>query len=93
VPRCRQDQNGPPATTREGLRLANAPDQRAEWQSRLATAKANRAQDKPTVPGTIGEELSTNPFLRASDAGIRQQLDMDAASDLEVFTELRKLRG
>jgi len=64
-----------------------------DLQSRLATAKANRAQDKPTVPSTIGEELRTNPFLRASDAGIRQHLGMDAASDLDVFTELRKLRG
>jgi hydroxyacylglutathione hydrolase len=49
-----------------------------------------RANDEPTVPTTIATELATNPFLRASDAGVRAQLGMQDASDAEVFTEVRK---
>lgn len=60
---------------------------------RLRTAEALRAEDRPTVPSTIAEELATNPFFRAADAAIRQNLDMVTASDLDVFTELRKRRG
>jgi hydroxyacylglutathione hydrolase len=42
-----------------------------------------------TLPTTIGFEKRTNPFLRASDPGIRKTLGMDNATDLEVFAELR----
>ncbi|MGI9350094.1 MAG: hydroxyacylglutathione hydrolase, partial [Rhizobiaceae bacterium] len=48
-----------------------------------------RATGKPTLPTTIGMELETNPFLRASDAGIRKNLCMENASDADVFTEIR----
>lgn len=61
--------------------------------TRIDSAKALREQNKPTVPSTLAEELATNPFLRASDSGIRSVLGMADASDLEVFTELRKQRG
>jgi hydroxyacylglutathione hydrolase len=49
-----------------------------------------RAADKPTLPTTIGEELSTNPFLRWHDPAIRRHLGMEKASDAEVFAEIRK---
>ena len=39
---------------------------------------------------TIGEELSTNPFLRWHDPAIRRHLGMEKASDAEVFAEIRK---
>jgi len=47
------------------------------------------ANGEPTVPSTIEEELKTNPFLRADDAGIRKVLNMQDASDEAVFTEIR----
>ena len=60
---------------------------------RLRNAEALREKNQPTVPSTIAEELLTNPFFRAADPAIRQNLDMITASDLDVFTELRKRRG
>ncbi|WP_417424306.1 hydroxyacylglutathione hydrolase [Hoeflea sp.] len=49
-----------------------------------------RAKGLPTLPTTIGYEKRTNPFMRTSDAGIRKQLGMESASDVEVFAELRR---
>ena len=51
--------------------------------------EAMRADGKPTVPSTLGEELDTNPFLRAGDPAIRKFLGMEDASDSEVFAEIR----
>ncbi|ODN72642.1 Hydroxyacylglutathione hydrolase [Methylobrevis pamukkalensis] len=45
---------------------------------------------EPTIPSTIGEELETNPFLRADDPAIAERLGMAGRSELEVFTELRR---
>ena len=60
-----------------------------DLQKRVEEIAALRAADKPTVPTNIELELATNPFLRAGDASIRAHLDMAAASDLEVFAEIR----
>jgi hydroxyacylglutathione hydrolase len=48
-----------------------------------------RADNKPTLPTTIGVEKATNPFLRASDGNIRENLNMANATDGEVFAEIR----
>ena len=48
-----------------------------------------RATGQPTLPTTIGLELATNPFLRANDPGIRAHLDMESATDSDVFAEIR----
>jgi len=68
------------------------PDNQA-LKDRIAKVDALRADGKATVPSTIAEELATNPFFRASDPDIRRTLDMNEASDLDVFTEIRKRRG
>jgi len=57
---------------------------------RMEEIDALRAKGLPTLPTTIGFEKRTNPFLRAGDAGIRKQLGMEEASDVEVFAELRR---
>jgi len=57
---------------------------------RAAQIDALRADGKPTLPTTIGEEIETNPFLRPSDSGIRSVLGMENASDAAVFAEIRK---
>lgn len=64
-----------------------------DLQARIARDKALRADNKPTVPSTLAEELATNPFLRPDSPSIRRQLSMESASDLEIFTEVRKRRG
>lgn len=49
-----------------------------------------RNEDKPTLPTTLALELETNPFLRPDDPAIRKHLQMEQASDAEVFAEIRK---
>ncbi|MEM7377199.1 MAG: hydroxyacylglutathione hydrolase [Pseudomonadota bacterium] len=61
--------------------------------ARMDAARALQAAGKPTVPTTLQQELDTNPFLRPQSDEIRATLDMAAASDLDVFTRVRELRG
>ena len=56
---------------------------------RIADITHARAQGKATVPSSLKLELATNPFLRASDPGIRDHLGMKDATDEEVFAEVR----
>lgn len=58
--------------------------------TRVAEIEKLRANGNATLPTTIGEELATNPFLRASDPAIRKLLGMEDDSDAEVFAEIRK---
>ena len=62
----------------------------ADLKNRVAEVKALRAAGKPSLPVTMGEEKKTNPFLRAGSEEIRVNLGMTDASDVEVFTELRR---
>lgn len=62
----------------------------AALRERLAKVEALRAEGKPTLPTTIGEELATNPFLRWADPSIRKTLGMETAPDVEVFAEIRR---
>ena len=59
-------------------------------RERAAKVEKLRADGKPTLPTTIGEELATNPFLRWHDPAIRRNLGMENAPDVEVFAEIRK---
>ena len=56
---------------------------------RVRKVEALRADNQPTVPSLLSEELATNPFLRASDPAIRQHLNMSAADNQSVFAEIR----
>jgi hydroxyacylglutathione hydrolase len=89
----------PPATvvycgheyTQANARFALTIDpENAALKERARKIDALRADGKPTLPTTIGEELATNPFLRWGDAAIRRHLGMENASDAEVFAEIRK---
>ncbi len=44
---------------------------------KLAWAKQQREVGLPTVPSTIAEELTYNPFLRTSDAAVLAKLRCD----------------
>jgi hydroxyacylglutathione hydrolase len=61
--------------------------------ARAADVEAKRAAGQPTLPSTIGLELATNPFLRVAEKGIRTRLDMAAASDADVYGELRERKN
>lgn len=48
---------------------------------------------EPTVPGTIGEELETNPFLRPHDPEIRAAVGLGPdAPDWKVFGAVRRAK-
>ncbi len=57
---------------------------------RMNQVNASRSKNEPTVPSKLAEELSTNPFLRAGEESIRQNLNMENDPDLAVFTEIRR---
>lgn len=62
----------------------------ADLISRVADVAAARAKGQPTVPSLLSDELATNPFLRAHLPQIKTTLMMPAASDAEVFGEIRR---
>jgi hydroxyacylglutathione hydrolase len=62
----------------------------ADLASRMTEVQALRANNRPTIPSTIGLEKRTNPFLRPDSPEIRRTLSMAAATDVEVFAEMRR---
>jgi hydroxyacylglutathione hydrolase len=42
------------------------------------------------VPVTLAEEKATNPFLRATEAGVKQAVGLAGADDASVFAEIRR---
>jgi hydroxyacylglutathione hydrolase len=59
-----------------------------ELQARIAEIDKLRAAGKPTVPMTLAEEKSTNPFLRAPH--LKGAIMLPDASDWEAFADLRQ---
>lgn len=62
----------------------------AALAKRFAAIREARAKGEPTVPSTLGEELLTNPFLRARDPGVQAAVGMAGADPVEVFSEIRR---
>jgi len=50
---------------------------------------AARAENKPTVPSLLGEEKTTNPFLRADDPGLAANVGLAGHDPVAVFAEVR----
>lgn len=61
-------------------------------QSRAEIIGSTRAAGKPTIPSFLGEEKVTNPFLRASDTGLKTFLGLSNASDSDVFAQIRRMK-
>ena len=61
-------------------------------QQKMLGVQQLRAENQPTVPSTIEQEVATNPFFRADSIGIQKTLGLEYQSPLSVFTELRKLK-
>lgn len=59
-------------------------------QTRVRDTATARQAGQPTVPSQLQLELATNPYLRVGDPAIRAGLGMEAAEDVEVFTEIRR---
>ena len=59
-------------------------------QQRAKEIDTLRADDKPTVPSTIGLEKQTNPFLRPMSVDLQANLNMEGAELVDVFAETRR---
>jgi hydroxyacylglutathione hydrolase len=68
--------------------------QESAIRARLEQVSATRAEGRPTVPSTIAEELTTNPFLRWDAPAVRAYArSLGAAeSDDEIFARLREAK-
>lgn len=69
--------------------LTIEPDNEA-LQARTAEVAANDAAGRPSLPTTIGLELATNPFLRASSPAIQARLGLEGQPLDAVFAEVRQ---
>ncbi len=59
----------------------------------IQVVRQARSAGRPTMPSTMKLEKLVNPMLRAEAPGLRKALGLEAASDLEVFTEVRHRRN
>lgn len=64
----------------------------AKLKARAEEVARLRRDDLPTLPSTIGLERQTNPFLRASEADLKQAVGMPEASTESVFAYLREAK-
>lgn len=65
----------------------------ATLRTRAATAEEVRAQGRLTIPAILGEEKTTNPFLRADDPAIAHAVGLDTHDSVAVFAELRERKN
>lgn len=61
----------------------------AALKDKIAESQAKRDKGEPTIPSTMADEVAANPFLRADDPAMAEQLGIDGADPGAVFTELR----
>lgn len=61
--------------------------------ARMQETQAIRAQQKPSLPSTIGLEKATNPFLRCHEPSLKNAIKMPDADALATFTSIRESRN
>ncbi|WP_346839685.1 hydroxyacylglutathione hydrolase [Microbulbifer sp. SAOS-129_SWC] len=81
--------------TLANLRFAEAAEPgNSAVANRLSEVKALRAEQRVTLPSSIGEELATNPFLRCHVPAVAHRAaghcGMESADEVEVFACLRR---
>lgn len=63
----------------------------------LENCQRLRAEDRPTLPSTIGNELNINPFLRVKNGTVKRSAEQHVGhaldSDLEIFIALREWKN
>jgi hydroxyacylglutathione hydrolase len=69
----------------------------AALAARLARAKELRAQGRPTLPSTLGEERASNPFLRWSEPAVIDSANKDlgarVSDPVKVFSAIREWKN
>lgn len=77
--------------TQSNARFALTIDPANEALKRRAEEiNARRARNEPTVPSSVAEELATNPFLRAQNAGVQEAVGLKGGDPVSVFAEVRR---
>ena len=61
-----------------------------ELMARSASIDAARARGEATVPSLLGEEMATNPFLRADVPALQKAVGMLGGDPVAVFAEVRQ---
>lgn len=69
--------------------LTVEPDNQA-LRERVRAVDAARAEGRPTVPGAMGVERATNPFLRADEESLARAVALENADPVAVFAEVRR---
>ena len=59
-------------------------------QDRSRAIDVARAEDRPTVPSTLGEELATKPCLRADLPNLAANVGLSGSDPVAVFAEVRR---
>ena len=59
-------------------------------KERLAEVEKKTEQGIPTVPTTVGEELETNPFVRAGTVEVAEAMGLAGESPEKVLAEVRR---
>ncbi len=79
--------------TKNNLEFCLTYDSKNKFLSKKSTWINSKLKSKsPTVPVTIGEERETNIFLRCNDPSIKKALNLNNASEQEIFSKLRDLK-
>ena len=75
--------------TKDNLRFATLaePDNAAIHQ-RIATSRAQRARNEPTIPSTLALEKATNPFLRWDSTELRRNTEQRSKGGLDTPTDI-----
>ncbi len=63
-----------------------------QLQQRMIEVNRLRSNNQPTVPTTIAEELSTNPFFREGSVELQKTLAMSNSKPVDIFTKVRRLK-
>jgi len=71
--------------------LAVEPENQA-LQQRMIEVNQLRAENRPTVPSILQQELDTNPFLREDSLALQRQINFESEMPVSVFAEVRRLK-
>lgn len=79
--------------TVSNLEFAASLEPAGEVADRLAAARGVRKEGGFTVPGTMGVEVKTNPFMRTGEVAIARAVGAEGAGRVEVMRKLREKKN
>lgn len=63
-----------------------------QLQQKMIEVNRLRSSNLPTVPTTIAEEQTTNPFFREDSIALQKNIGMDNKTPVEIFAQTRRLK-